>query len=435
MAKRAAKIGKNLWLPAGLLLGLTIVAGRASTAQAPTASAPSQAVPPRSAESHLAQGYAALKNDRYDEAAREFRAALALDPHLVLRARFPLAVALFESHQPAAARQEFEAVRREVGDHPNVMYYLGRLDLMEGHNEAAIRELTRAESQRPFPDTAYYLGFAYLNQGELALAEKWLRKAAELVPDDPGVRYRLGILYRKQGREQEAKEAFALSEKLRRQQAEQSRLRLECMQKLNQTTLEEARPVCEQLDAPQDAQKLTMLGTIYGQHGDYREALEPLRRAAELAPQSPQMQYNLALCYFHLNQFEDARAPLARVAERWPDLFELNALYGVVLLRLGENLPAYRVLSHVHDLNPQDPETTHTLFQLALTLAEKSRAGKQYAAALKYLEEAAQLRPANPDPHRRMAEVYSLTGKADQAARERQKAKLLSSAGGGSPGP
>jgi len=47
-------------------------------------------------EAHLGKGYDALKLDRYDVAVSEFRAALEIDPKLVLRARFPLAVALFE---------------------------------------------------------------------------------------------------------------------------------------------------------------------------------------------------------------------------------------------------------------------------------------------------------------------------------------------------
>src|ERR1041385_268360 len=81
-----------------------------------------------SAESHLGKGYDALKQDRYPVAVEEFRAALKIDPSLVLRAQFPLAVALFEQHKSAEAREEFAAVRRTAGDHPNVLYYLGRLD-------------------------------------------------------------------------------------------------------------------------------------------------------------------------------------------------------------------------------------------------------------------------------------------------------------------
>jgi len=71
-------------------------------------------------------------------------------------------------------------------------------------------------------------------------------------------------------------------------------LRLECARKLDQGPREEAHAVCVRLYDPDNAEKLTAIGTIYGQHGDLQAALEPLRRAAELEPQSPQMQYNLA---------------------------------------------------------------------------------------------------------------------------------------------
>ena len=68
--------------------------------------------------------------------SRRIPAALELDPELTLRARFPLAVALFELHKSEEARHELETVRREVGDHPNVFYYLGRLDLDDRNFEA-----------------------------------------------------------------------------------------------------------------------------------------------------------------------------------------------------------------------------------------------------------------------------------------------------------
>src|SRR5262249_55523438 len=118
-----------------------------------------------SPDAHLGRGYEALKQENYDKAASEFRAALAIDPKLVLKAQFPLAVALFEMHKAEEARQEFEAVRQEVGDHPNILYYLGRLDIEERNFPHAIQHLSKAVAKPPFPDTAYYLGFSYLQQG------------------------------------------------------------------------------------------------------------------------------------------------------------------------------------------------------------------------------------------------------------------------------
>jgi tetratricopeptide (TPR) repeat protein len=393
---------------------------------------PSDLAPTFSPEAHLSQGYEALKLDRYEVAVTEFQAALTADPALGLRARFPLAVALFELHRSQEARRQLELVRREAGDHPNVFYYLGRLDLDDHHYSSAVRNLKLAAGKPPFPDTAYFLGYAYFKQDDLPAAEKWLKEASRLTPRDARVPYQLGLVYRKLGREQEATKALARSEQLRRRDSDESRLRLECRQKLDQGLREEARTVCEQLYDPDNADKLTELGTIYGQHGDLEAALKPLRRAAELAPHSPQIQYNLALTYYELNRFEQARDPLGKSLERWPDLFQLNALYGAVLAKLGEEIPAYQALHHAHELNPQDPDTTNLLYGIIFTLAQNSKSELRYSDSLRYLEEASSLRPQEPEPHRRMAEIYTLTSRPAEAVAEQEKANRLNSNPGGS---
>jgi tetratricopeptide (TPR) repeat protein len=407
-----------------LLAALVLAAPKPGTSasQKPSAAKPSSKDTP---ESHLGKGYDALKEDRYDVAADEFRAALQLDPKLVLRARFPLAVALFEMKKPEEARREFEAVRREVGDHPNISYYLGRLDLDALNFKGAIQNLSKAVEKPPFPDAAYYLGYAYFKQDDLANAEKWLKQATELIPHDGRVQYQLGMVYRRQGKEEEAKKAMALSSEQRRRSSNESQLRLECAQKLDKGPREEAHALCEELYDPDNAEKLTALGTIYGQHGDAEAALKPLRRAAELAPHSPQMQYNVALAYFQLNRFEEARTPLENALARWPDIFQLNALYGAVLSKLGDDLRAYQSLRHAHELNAQDAATGDLLFLTGLSLARKAQSARQYSDSLRYLDEIAKLRPQEPEPHRIMAEIYKATGRSAQAAKEQHEADRL----------
>ena len=376
-------------------------------------------------EAHLGMGYDALRQEQYDVAASEFRAALKLDPTLTMRARFPLAVALFEMKESTEARREFERVRREIGDHPNISYYLGRLDLTDQNFESAIRNLNQAMARPPFPDTAYYLGLACFKHGDLASAEKWLKAAAQINPADSLAQYQLGLVYRKQGREEEARKAMFLSSELRRRAADESRLRVECGRKLDEGPRNEARAFCQQLYDPDSAEKLTMLGTLYGQHGDLEAALEPLQRAAELAPQAPQMQYNLAFTYYRLNRFAEARTPLARAVERWPDIFQLNSLYGAVLLKLGEDGPACEALRRAHQLNPLDSGTANLLYVTLLGLGRKSQAASEYSGALRYFDEAAKLYPADPEPHRSLAEVYRLSGHPAEAAAEQQQADRL----------
>jgi len=373
-------------------------------------------------ESHLGKGYDALRQERYAEAAAEFRAALRLDSKLTLRARFPLGVALFQMKEAVEARREFDAVRREAGDHPNVAYYLGRLDLQDQNYAGAVKNFSQAIENPPFPDTAYYLGFACFKQGDLPAAEKWLKTAVDLNPNDSVALYQLGLVYRKQEREDEAAKALASSAEIRRKEAGASELKLECAKKLEQGPREEARAVCQKLYDPNDAEKLTTLGTLYGQHGDLDAALDPLRRAAELAPQSPQMQYNLAFTYYRMQRFDDARAPLEKALQRWPDLFPLKSLYGAVMLALGDDAAAYQSLRGAHAINPQEARTAELLFRTTLALARRHQAAKQYPEALRYFEEAVKLRADDPEPHRGLAEIYTLMGRAAEAAAEQKKA-------------
>ena len=405
------------------MLALNPLAAAQETSDAKPAAA-------ESIETHLGKGYDALKQDRYDEAATEFRAALASDPSLTLRARFPLAVALFESHKSEEARREFETVRREVGDHPNILYYLGRLDLDSLDFAGAIRNLSKAIAKPPFPDTSYYLGYAYFKNGDLANAEKWLKEAERLNPRDSRIPYQLGFVYRKQGQEEKAKRSMALSQQLRRKDADESRIKNECAEKLEQGPRDEARALCDQLYDPDNAERLTALGTIYGQHGDLEAALKPLQRAAELAPQAPQMQYNLALTYFQLNQFENARKTLGDPVKRWPDLFQLNSLYGAALMKLGELPAAYEALRHARELNPQDVATTEMLYATTFDLAQGKQGSQQYSDSLRYFAEAAALKPNEPEPHRRMALIYALTGRPAEAKAEQEKADQLSKSAG-----
>jgi len=380
------------------------------------------AEPPGRAEAHLGKGYEALRQERYEAAASEFREALRLDPKLVMRARFPLGVALFELKQTADARREFEAVLREAGEHDGVRYYLGRLDLQDRNFAGAVRNLSKAVEKPPFPDTAYYLGLACFRQGNLSGAERWLQEAARMNPRDDLAQYQLGMVYRQQGREAEARQAFARSKELRQRDTEESELRTECARKLASRPRQEARAVCQRLYDPANAERLTALGTLYGQHGDFEAALGPLRRAAELAPQSPQMQYNLAFTYFQMGRFAEARAPLAKAVERWPDLFPLNFLYGAVLARLGDDLAAHQALARAHGLNPQDRGAAGLLYEVALRLGQKSQQAGRDPDAERYYREAAALRPGDPAPHQGLAEVYRRMGRTAEAAAEQKLA-------------
>lgn len=374
---------------------------------------------------HLGKGYEALKQEQYDVAEKEFRAALAIDPTLAMRAQFPLAIALFEQHKFPESRHELESVRKAAGDKPGILYYLGRLDLEDQNYKGAIEYLSKAIAHPPYPDTAFYLGMAYLKLDSKEDAEKWLKQAMQVNPGDSRAAYQLATLYRKEGRQEEANQAFQQSKEKRTESDKLSQLRFACKEELDRGITEKAFSLCDQLYDPEDADKLTALGVLYGQHGQLERALKPLQRAAELDPQSPQIQYNLAYTYFQMNRFEEARRSLEGAVQRWPDLFPLHALYGLVLWNLGEIQPAYQALHHAHQLNVQDANTTVALYHSTLQMASLAESASADSEALGYLKEAAELAPAAPEPHHRMAAIYNRIGKPEQASKEEQKASEL----------
>ena len=244
----------NLPLLSALLLTTTLFDQTASQHQSSPKAATDESV-----EVHLGKGYEALKQDRYDDAAENFRAALKVDPTLVMRARFPLAIALFQLHSFTEARHELETVRREVGERPSICYYFGRLDPEEQNYKSAVANLNKAIAKPPFPDTAYFLGFAYLKEGSDQDAEKWLKEAAKRNPEDSRAEYQLALLYKKEGREEEAQQAFSRTKEQRDQSNKLSQLKWDCAHELDRGVSEQAITICEQLDNPDDAEMLATL--------------------------------------------------------------------------------------------------------------------------------------------------------------------------------
>src|SRR5262249_13389407 len=91
----------------------------------------------------------------------------------------------------------------------------------------------------------------------------------------------------------------------------------------------------------------------------------------------------------------------------------------------GDEPAAYEALHHANQLNPNDPGTVDLLYPVAMELAQKSQSAKQYEKAIRYLEDAGEVRDQEPEPHRRMAEVYTLTGDTVRATAEQKAADQL----------
>ncbi|HVO59325.1 MAG TPA: tetratricopeptide repeat protein [Terriglobales bacterium] len=154
-----------------------------------------------------------------DDAERELKAALALDPK-VGRAHYRrgmLVLARNQWNMTPAARSEFV---QEVQNNPHDFfgnYALGMASFLDQHYEEAALYLRAARTIQPqWPEPWLYLGLVASSKGEVKDGEEFLREAIELTGGneargDYQVRrayYTLGRLLKEQGRNDEAAECM-----------------------------------------------------------------------------------------------------------------------------------------------------------------------------------------------------------------------------------
>jgi tetratricopeptide (TPR) repeat protein len=370
------------------------------------------------AAAHLGRGYELIQQQRYEQAASEFRRALEIDPKLP-RARYQLGIALFALADRDEAARQFDVVRRDAPDNRGALYYLGRIRLLEGDDNGAARLFQEIAADPPIPDTLFYYGCVLLGKGETQAAISVLKQAEADSPRDYRVPYRLARAYSRAGRSEDAAREYDKAAGLRSE--------------YNKAAAESIRcgagddSACRTLFDPNDPDKLTTLGMTYGQRGAYDKAIQPLQAASRLDPDSFEIFHNLGLSYFRLRQYEKARPPLERAVSLRPDFFGSNALLGAVLFSLKDDTAAYGVLKHAHELDPGNAEVADLLFKTSLALARDRFEAKDYSRCLEYLQQAAAANPSNAPVHRRLAQVYAIAGQADLSRRESEIADRIES--------
>jgi Flp pilus assembly protein TadD len=320
------------------------------------------------ADPHLSKGAQLMQEQLFEAAASEFQQALAVDPGNP-RARFEFAVCLLQLGRNDEARREFEQLQKQTGESRYITYYLGRLDLLSDAYKPAIQRLGSVAENPPFPDTAFYLGTAYISAGDVPSGIKWLETAAKVQPHDYRVHYRLARAYSTAGREQDASHEYSLYTQYKDEHKSTEKDVRDCSTALHSQPLDAARDVCRRMFDPTNPEKLTLLGQLFGDAAAFTDAVDPLKRAAQLDPGSFEAWHNLGVTYFRLQQYSDARPPLEKAVSLRPDFYGSVVLLGATLYMLGDNNAALPVLERAVRLNPADAQTAAVL--------QKVRAEKQ----------------------------------------------------------
>jgi tetratricopeptide (TPR) repeat protein len=146
-------------------------------------------------EAHLHLGRILMEEGDAAGAERAFQTALEQSRRRLISA----AAALGELYMRQGRREEAERVMREAlqraGEDPNDLLEVGRILLLQGQYELAVRELRRAIRLKNgvFPSAYLLLGRALLESGEVTTAAEVLSTAlAQRRGNDPVARYLLG---------------------------------------------------------------------------------------------------------------------------------------------------------------------------------------------------------------------------------------------------
>jgi tetratricopeptide (TPR) repeat protein len=166
---------------------------------------------PDLAESHASRGLALSLSKQYDAAAKEFEAAIRLDPRLFeayyFYARNCFAQGLRE--QAAHLFEQAMKVRPEDYQSPSLVrgiyLWMGRVAEAEEMNRRTIRLVNEQLAAYPDDTRALYLGAgALMALGQKEKGLEWARRAVAVDPSDTGTLYNIACLYAIEGMKDEA---------------------------------------------------------------------------------------------------------------------------------------------------------------------------------------------------------------------------------------
>lgn len=212
----------------------------------------------------MAEIYRALD---YDERAEEaLRKALALDPGNAA-AKVSLAMVLCDFGRNREALDILEELEKKRPDDPFVWAEIAINAVRLGDPKAAIPLLERYNEKVGRQAWGFEnLGRAHFEAGNFEMAEKCFREAIAINPRTALAHLWLGHLLTAEGRGEEAKAPLARFRELRNLQT-QARLLEQAVNR-----------------SPEDVEALSRLAHVRTLLGQYAEALVPLERALQLAP-------------------------------------------------------------------------------------------------------------------------------------------------------
>lgn len=162
------------------------------------------------------------------------------------------------------------------------------------------------------------------------------------------------------------------------------------------------------LDREYFAQKDLNLATVLGWAGKFEEAQEPLLRAAEVLPESPELALDLGIVHQRLGRWPEAARELERAVALAPEEARAHFNLGVVYGHLGRLEEGVAALQEALRLRPGYAEALYNLGVL-------QRRQGELEAAVASLGKALELEPGAAEVHAALGLTHRRRGRLDEA--------------------
>jgi tetratricopeptide (TPR) repeat protein len=400
------------------------------------------------AQIHVYFGHAYLMTGVYDRAINEFKEALRKDPK-IKEAHYFLGLAYLSRDEDNGWEENAAEDRAEILNNPDDFrphFDLGNIDVKRHVPDEAERELKRASEIQPNnPDPIILLGELLIAQRRLPEAQDVMARAIDLTKDVSRNGYQVSRAYYVLGRAQmetgkrdegvkNLKMAAELREKSQAPQESrdataavaQERRAKEQPVRAEDTPSTLPADQQQKLDAyfeqlkPAIADAYNNLGVAAAAHKDFATALGEFRKAGQWYPTLETLDRNLGMAAFYSGDYQEAIAPLYRVIQRNPGDERARDALGLSYFAV-ENYQA----------------TLETLRPIERTVANDPGAGSAYAVSLiktgNYEDGVARLKTleqTNPEVaglHTTIGETYAEQGIYATAIEEYRKSLALDS--------
>jgi tetratricopeptide (TPR) repeat protein len=311
------------------------------------------ALKPDSPEAHISLGQVYEKESKFIAAVEEYERYLALVPDNVTVLMYVGGLYYRLKNYPAA-EETFLKVKKLTPDDASIDFWLGVVSEEKKDWDKAIEYFERLREKDETPVVLTRLSYYYSQKKKYSVAVKYLTRAAELEPQNPGARYLLGLAYLDQKKFKAAEQRFSEAITLKPDFAEayfHRGIMYDQWGKFDRAVPDLEKAV--QLN-PDHAAALNYLGYSLADRGMRLDDAEGfIRRALEREPDNAPFMDSLAWVHFRKGRYQEAENELLKAAEKLQDAVVWDHL-GDVRMQLHKTDDAWLAYRKALDLDPKN---------------------------------------------------------------------------------